>query len=264
VNEITSRDNPHIKQAVALRKSAAERRAQGLFFLDGYRLCVDALASGFVPQVLFCTALARRKYDTVALETVAAKGLVISEAVALKLGDTETPQGVFAVCAQKRPPDVPPVFAPQGRYIALENVQNPGNLGAVARTAEALGMDALLCGGGCDIYHPKALRASMGAVLRLPVFAIPAEGFAAALREAAQMLRCFASVPDANAIPVTRICFGRGSLVAVGSEGNGLTAEAIAVCHERITIPMPGKAESLNAAAAATILMWMLAQPNEE
>jgi len=164
---ISSRDNPHIKAAVRLRASAAERRALGKFFLEGFRLCADALATGYVPDALFLTKEAREKYLTAPLEQASAQTYEITESVAQKLGDTQSPQGVFAICAMEEPKIG--FWRENGKYIALENLQDPGNLGAVARTAQALGLHGLLYAGGCDIHHPKALRASMGALLRLPV-----------------------------------------------------------------------------------------------
>jgi len=250
---VSSRENPHIKSAVLLRASAAQRRALGKFFLEGFRLCADALASGYTPEALYLTPAARKKYPTAPLEQAAEQVFEITESVAQKLGDTQTPQGVFAICATK-----PPSLArgvPEGRgefYIALEDLQDPGNLGAVARTAEALGFSGLLLSGGCDSHHPKALRASMGALLRLP--ALHTDDLPATLRESG--LPCYAAVPDRDARSVLQCDFTGGGILVIGSEANGLSPKTLAVCAHRITVPMPGGAESLNAAAAATILMW--------
>ncbi|MCL1951707.1 MAG: RNA methyltransferase, partial [Oscillospiraceae bacterium] len=144
---IASRENPHIKAAVRLRDAAADRRAPGKFFLEGFRLCADAVASGYAPAQLFLTPSAREKYPTALLEAAAAQVFEITDAVAQKLADTRHPQGVFAICGAKEPSG--DFFRPAGRYIALENLQDPGNLGAAARTAEALGFHGLLCGSGC-------------------------------------------------------------------------------------------------------------------
>jgi len=251
---ITSRENPHIKAAVRLRGSAAQRCASGKFFLEGFRLCADALGSGYAPEELFLTQAAREKYPTAGLEQAAGRVFEVSEGVAQKLGDTQHPQGVFAVCGAESTPrsSTTPPASEGGLYIALENLQDPGNLGAVARTAEALGLDGLLCGSGCDPWHPKALRASMGALLRLGLLRtgdLPGE-----LR--ASGLPCWAAVPDRGARSILDCDFSSGGIVVIGSEGHGLTRETMDACAHRITIPMAGRAESLNAAAAATILMW--------
>ncbi|MCL2532201.1 MAG: RNA methyltransferase [Oscillospiraceae bacterium] len=237
---ITSTQNPQIKFAVKLRDSAKARREHGQFFLEGYRLCMDALENGYTPELLFCTD----KFDL--------PGAVrISESVAQKLGDTVTPQGIFGLFKANSPA---PAQQLSGKIIALENLQDPANLGAIARTAEALGIDCLVVSGGCDVYHPKALRASMGALLRLPVTQI--EDSPSWLEQCE--LPCYAAVPVGAAITPPECDFTAGAVIVIGNEGNGLSNEVIAACDARLTIPMRGRAESLNAAAAAAILMWEL------
>ena len=250
---ITSRDNPHIKAAARLRDAAGQRGAPGKLFLEGFRLCADALSSGFAPLELYLTPQAREKYPAAPLEQAAAQVFEITESVAQKLADTQHPQGVFAICEkQETSGEKQDFFRPKGKYLALENLQDPGNLGAAARTAEALGLNGILCAGGCGIYHPKALRASMGALLRLPM--MQTDDLPAALR--ASGLPCYAAVPGRDALPVHQCGFSQGAVIVIGSEAAGLTGETLAACERKITIPMPGRAESLNAAAAAAILMW--------
>jgi len=243
---ITSRENPQIKLAVRLRESAKARREHGLFFLEGYRLCNDALEHGFAPQALYCTETALLKYKP-QHENIT----LISDHVTQKLADTQTPQGVFGVFNVNHPTPTGHPSA-EGNYLALENLQDPANLGAIARTAEALGLDGLVVSGGCDIYHPKALRAGMGALLRLPV--MQADDLPCFLRTSD--LPSFAAVLSEDATPLPLCDFSAGCVIAIGNEGNGLSREAIQACKQKLMIPMAGKAESLNAAAAAAIIMW--------
>ncbi|MCL2446427.1 MAG: RNA methyltransferase [Oscillospiraceae bacterium] len=241
---ISSTQNPQIKLAAKLRDSSRARREHGLFFLEGYRLCMDALENGYTPELLLCTD----KFDL--------PGAVhISESVAQKLGDTVTPQGMFGLFAHSPLSSLTTSPLKEGgKVVALENLQDPANLGAIARTAEALGLHGLVISGGCDVYHPKALRASMGALLRLPVTAV--DNLSAWLQ--ACTLPTYAAVPVESAITPSECDFSAGAVVVIGNEGNGLSQEAIAACDASITIPMRGRAESLNAAAAAAILMWEL------
>lgn len=233
---ITSCANTQVKLCVKLRDSAKARREHGLFFLEGYRLCMDALQNGYTAELLLCTD----KYDL--------PGAVrISENVAQKIGDTVTPQGVFGLFNMTAP-ELVQQFG--GKIIALENLQDPANLGAIARTAEALGINGLVVSGGCDAYHPKALRASMGALLRLPLLFV--QDLPVWLQTSE--LPAYAAVPcggDWLSLP-------QNAVIVIGNEGNGLSEEAIAACNAQLSIPMRGRAESLNAAAAATILMWEL------
>ena len=143
----------------------------------------------------------------------------------------------------------------EGMYVFTDNVQNPDNLGAIARTAEALGANGLIVHSGCDIYSPKALRASMGALLRFPVIKIEdAPSYLADL--AKNGMKIFASVVSPDAMSVTDADKSGGCVLIIGNEGNGVSDEILAVSTEKITIRMKGKAESLNASAAATVLIW--------
>ena len=142
-----------------------------------------------------------------------------------------------------------------GKYIALEGVSNPSNFGAVIRTAEAVGLDGVIISGGCDIYNPKSLRASMGSLFRLEVVqssSLP-ELFEELKKEG---MKIYAGVPSADAVKITDADMSGGVICVVGNEGNGLTDEVIAASTCSVTIPMKGRAESLNAASAAAIIIW--------
>lgn len=265
---ITSRKNENIQEAVKLIGSAEYRHTQGLFVVEGARLCRDAAISGVTVQKVFYTAQAEEKYPDYlhgifesAGHTGVTQAYQIEPHVADALSSTKTTQGIFCVCAM--PSDTVGFDAlkktANGRpchYIALENIQDPANLGAVLRTAEALGISgALLIGACCDVYSPKVLRASMGAVFRLP-FVSAGDIPTAAKQLHAAGFSTYAAVPAADAERITGLDFSKPSVIAVGNEGNGLTHEAINACSAKVTIPMLGRAESLNAASSAAILMW--------
>lgn len=250
---LTSRTNPTVKSAVSLKENS-ERKKTGLFLLEGARLCADAAQNGVRIKTFFVTEKALSKYEKEAslLEGVAQKSYLISESVAEKLSDTKNSQQFFAVCFEKKSP-----FSvdPSGMYIFTDNVQNPDNLGAIARTAEALGADGLMVNSGCDIYSPKALRASMGALLRFPVIKVEdAPSYLKSL--SSQGFKIFASVVSPDAEDVVSADKKGGCVLIIGNEGNGVSDEILSVSTNRITIHMKGKAESLNASAAATLLIW--------
>ena len=160
MEKITARTNDKIKYAVRLGESASFRKQNGEFFLEGARLCYDAAKTGVEIKQAFFTAAALEKYSAYA-ESIIATGCIcfeISGDVAKKLSDTENPQGVFCICKAK---DKTESLNYSGKYLALENLQDPSNLGAVCRTVEALGLNGLIVSGGCDINNPKALRAAM-------------------------------------------------------------------------------------------------------
>lgn len=250
---LTSRANALVKQAAAVRKSARERRESGLFFLEGARLCADAVSSGTVVSACLYTDEAAQKYAD-RLQTVlpaAEKSARITPELAAYLSETQSPQGIFCLCRMR---EADAQISPAGKYLALSDVQNPDNLGAISRSAEALGISGLIVEGGCDLYNPKAQRAAMGSLLRIPVIATT--DLCALLADCRrQCMRTYASTPDADAQPVTSVSFPAGTICVVGNEGAGLRGEILRSCA-RVTIPMRGRAESFNAFAAATILMW--------
>ncbi len=261
---ITSRQNRTVHQAAALLASPGERRQRREFLCEGARLCRDAALSGLKVRQCFFTVGAREKYASY-LEPVlkvCEEAFQVEEHVAGLLSSTKSSQGVYCVCAW---PDslrgAGELPLPERSCVVLENLQDPGNLGTVLRTAEALGIGwVYLLGECCDPLSPKVLRASMGAVFRLSLGVEPScQGLCARLREGGFTL--LASVPDRSALPVTELDFSQGLWAAfIGNEGRGLTPEAIAQCGLRGVIPMAGRAESLNASAAATILLWELAR----
>lgn len=139
--------------------------------------------------------------------------------------------------------------------IALDHVQDPGNLGAIIRTAEALGIDAVIVGGGCDLYNPKALRATMGSALRINIK--QTDNLESVLTEFKERnIPVYATSPDSSAFQITDVDFSKGGVCVVGNEANGVSDEIKALCDSLITIKMLGRAESLNASVAASITMW--------
>ena len=235
---ISSRDNNRIKNVVRLIESARERKKQSLIVLEGERLVKEASEI----EELYNT----EDYILEEIIKKSKKSFLVSKEVFKKMSDTVSPQGVIALV--KRPEKITELNK-NGKYIAFENVQDPGNLGTAARTAEALGIDGLIIN-GVDVFSPKAIRASMGAVLRIPII------------EPQNILEY---IKNANMRIVGTVCKEgksikdftfKNDIVLIGNEANGLTANAISICDEIVTIKMNGKAESLNAAAASSIICW--------
>jgi RNA methyltransferase, TrmH family len=213
--------------------------------------------SGAKIAAAFVTEQARDKYADCcnALEQSGAPVYDVSPAVANLLADTRTAQGIFCTLEmQKNSLDIQSID-PQGAYLALEDIQDPGNLGTMLRTAEAMGIDGVILSAGCtDIFSPKVVRASMGAVFRLPFCA------GINMAETAELLttkgiKVYAAVADGGDDILDANLEG-GVAAVIGNEGNGLTQQCIEACSGRVTVRMRGRAESLNAAAAATVIIW--------
>ena len=250
---ITSRENPRIKRACALRDSEKQRAAAGLFFAEGPKLCLE-LARGCRAAELYATAPALA--HTPALAALGPAVVEITQPVAEKLAGTRSTQGVFALF-ETPATDPAPLLATARRILALEGVQDPGNVGTLLRSAAAFGFDAVLLGPGCAApFSPKVLRASMGAAGRLPL------GVCADLPAALGALRgrgvaCLAAaLYKARPLDAVGTQFPGGVCVVIGSEGQGLSDAAIAACSAAVRIPMTDRVESLNAGVAGSVLLW--------
>lgn len=254
MEKITGKNNDLIKSVKKLLSSSKERRVNNSFVLEGARLVFDALSSLCRIKCFLVTESAYDKYREQCDEIInrAEKSYLISDEISVKLSETENAQGIFAVFGiEEKTVD----FKADGKYIALDNVQDPGNLGTILRTAEALGIDGIIIGGGCDLYNPKVLRATMGAVFRVnTIRCSDAAEVLASLK--AQNFKIYATSPSSSAKPITDADFSGGGICVIGNEANGISDRVSELADDLITIKMLGRAESLNASVAASITMW--------
>ncbi len=255
MNRLDSVSNEKIKMAVKIAGSSRTRKETGLFFLEGLRLCRDSALTGTAIRYAFFTDRAYERFadDADLIASKSREAFLISEAVADKLALTQTSQGFFCVCEAAESLSLSSLDV-TGKYIVLENIQDPANLGAICRTAEALGISGAVLSGCCDRYSPKSQRAAMGSLLRLPVFECEELiGTISMLKE--KGMTVYATSPDSSSRKITEVSMEGGVLCVIGNEGNGVSQEVFALCS-KVTIPMLGNAESLNASMAAAITMW--------
>ena len=244
---ITSRKNPLLQQVKKLLSSRKERESAGLFAADGIKLLEEA--------VRHCPGL-----DTVILsdgveaEVPAGVKLVrVPEDVMASISPMEAPQGAVFLC---RLPQRQPVVA-GAPMLLLDGIQDPGNLGTMLRTADALKVPVVLLEGCADPYSHKVVRASMGAVFRTPVV----QSTWAEVRDVLRQAR----IPVAVTALSDRSCDIRQArveemAVVIGSEGRGVRAEILEAADHQLIIPMNENCESLNAAVAAAIVLWQMQQ----
>lgn len=257
MEKIVSKNNEKIKHVSKLISSSSLRKKEKLFFIEGIRICLDAVASGVAIRQTFVTNSSLGKYYN-EIETIihhSDETYEVSNEVFSKISDTGSPQGIACVCRWVE--NLLPVnIIEKGKnYVMLENIQDPSNLGAICRTAEALGIDGAVICGGCDIFNPKVLRGSMGSIFRLPIYeAVSFEDFFKYAKN--NNLKIFTTVTDKTAKKITDISFTSGAVCVIGNEGNGVSDQALMMCDEKVTIPMLGRAQSLNASMAACIAMW--------
>lgn len=253
---ITAKDNPAVKHYRKLRDQKKTRRSEGLFVAEGLRIVCDALQKTSCVQQIFITDSAWERYGEMLLRDMQETGKIlrISDAVGNVMTDTEHTQGIFAICRMADQPSVESLPS-DGKYLVLCDLQDPGNMGMILRTADALGIHAVLSCGSCELYSPKVVRATMGSVFRVKVCAYEnAESLLEMLHK--KQIRTYAAVPAQNAVSLPECSFSGGCAVWIGNEGNGLPADVISACNTAVTIPMQGGPESLNAAMAAGIMMW--------
>ncbi len=247
MEKITSRTNALITHLRKLSSSASYRREQGEFVCDSPKLLGEALL--WKAEILTVVATADVQLPVL---PQGVRVVEVPEDVMASVSPMKTPQGVLFTCRLPHT-ELPSVLT--GRcYMVLDGVQDPGNVGTIWRTADAFDCDGLVLLPGCaDPYSPKTVRASMGAVFRSPVWTAQAQELKAVLSESTIPLYGAAlrdDTLDARAVDYTR------AALAIGSEGRGLSDEMLQLCDKTIRIPMAERCESLNAAIAATVLLW--------
>jgi TrmH family RNA methyltransferase len=238
----------HIRK---LASSAAYRREKGEFLCDSPKLLEEALLHGGAPRTVVVTegaALPDLPSDV--------RSVQVPSDVMRSISPAQTPQGVLSLCAiPKRPL---PQRLDGRRYMVLDGVQDPGNVGTILRAADAFGADGLFLVNGCaDLYNPKTVRATMGAVFRCPAWSCDLESLQSLLT--ASTLPLYGAALRSDTVDVRAVDYSRCAL-AIGSEGKGLSQEVLAICDRTVKIPMRDHCESLNAAIAAAVLLWEAAR----
>lgn len=259
---ITSRTNPKIKQARALRQRK-EREASGLFLVEGIHHVGEAVEAGAtVEYVCYAPDLLASAFANDLITRASARNIPLyptSAKVFESLAEKDNPAGLIAV-ARKPTHNLQLLITNNSSwYIALVSPQDPGNIGAILRTIDAVGANGLLLlDGGADPFHPNAVRASMGAIFRVPVVSATFGEFRAWAKE--QGLNITGTSARARADYRTAE-YKRPLSLLLGSEQKGLSPEQAAACSQMIRLPMQGKVSSLNLAVAAGVMLYeMLAQ----
>lgn len=252
--ELTGLQNPLVKAAAEL-KQKKYRQQRGEFLAEGLRTVEEAVAFK-AAQLIFYTA-AEDERTMQLLEQAAAmqlKLVCVSEAVMKKIADTETPQGIIAVCRMQEQP-LDKLLASGKLLLVLDRVGDPGNIGTMLRTADAAGVGGIvLLKGSADIYAPKTVRASMGSLFHVPVLSgIAEQEFIDDAKRAGYQLLVTALDGADNLYQAD--LSGRLAFV-MGNEAGGVSASLLRQADKRVFIPMRGHAESLNVAMAAGIVMF--------
>lgn len=246
MERVTSRQNPLFQTVRKLNSSASFRRQQGRFVGEGPKLLAEAIRWGAEIEAVIVAQGA-------GVPTVPGARMVETPPdVLAALADTGTPQEVLFLAAL--PDTALPDKLGKGRYLILDGVQDPGNLGTIWRTADAFGAAGLLLTGPCAApFGPKVVRSTMGACFRLPVWRGERKDVADLLMRSGIPLYATALREDTEDVRSVDL---KACAVVIGSEGRGVSEEMLALCEKNLKIPMSGRCESLNAAVAAAIVLW--------
>lgn len=253
---ITSSSNSKIKELKQLQKKARLRQEKGLFLVEGVRIV------GETPKEQILGAYVSESFKRENADWLARWGVayeVVEDRIFDSVCDTRTPQGILCL-VKRREWKLSQMLAAAGKekaplILVIENLQDPGNLGTIFRTGEAAGVSGIIMSRETvDIYNPKTVRSTMGAVYRVPFL------YTDSLADSIAQLR--AADIDVYAAHLkgekfySEISYEKGTAFLIGNEGNGLSDFAANLADEYLKIPMEGQAESLNAAVAAAILMY--------
>jgi len=248
--DITSLQNPRVKQLVKLRDDKRQRRADGLMLVEGYDEIQLALAAGHRPQtILSAPELVSRE-----IRAVDAESLTVSRGVFEKISYRENPDGWLAVFPIPHTALEDLQLGEAPLLIVAESIEKPGNLGAILRTADAAHVDALLvCDPRVDVWNPNVVRASRGAVFSVPL--IESDNNAALKLLKARNIRVLAATPSAETL-YSGINMRDPVAIAVGTEDTGLTDFWLSNADVRVRIPMMGRINSLNVSVSTALLVY--------
>lgn len=252
--KITSLQNPMIKQIKELQLKKAARKKQGLFIVEGIRAVKEIpYQEGIIAYLVITEKLVAEIPEH--LKDI--KCLVVTEDVFSKISETQSPQGILAVV--KLPHyTIEQLILEKGKYLILENLQDPGNLGTIIRTAHAFNFKGILMTKGCaDPFAPKVVRATMSSLFYVPLIVdLEIEKCISFFKE--EKIPLYVTALNEASQPIQQLTIPEVATLVIGNEGNGVTPICIEQADQTMIIPMPGGAESLNASVAAAICMYQM------
>ena len=247
---ITSSSNSQIKNIISLLKKSGERKRRGLFVIEGIRMFSE-IPSERIDKIYVSESFVKSNMDILDGHSYE----IVSDRVFEQMSDTKTPQGIMATVKMLsyRLEDI--IAGDNPLVVMLENIQDPGNLGTIIRSSEGAGVSGIIMSKDTvDIYNPKTIRSTMGALFRMPF--VYAENF----QEVLNSLNCrgfnTCSACLDGAVDYCTIDYSGATAIIIGNEGNGLTRDTIENSKSGIKIPMSGGLESLNAAVSTAIIAY--------
>lgn len=258
MERITSKDNSSIKEVRKL-KEKKNRTFNKKFLVEGFRFVEEAIKSNFYIEELFIAEEALEKFYKCDFQyniKEYTKVYSLENKLFKTISNTENPQGILAIARYKDAE----IKATDGFYILADKVQDPGNMGTIIRSAHAAGaLGVILTKGTVDVYNDKTLRSTMGSIFHIPIIEDTDLGITRTLQDNGFKI-LVSSLEESQ--DFYDINLNKNIIICVGNEGSGMSDEILKLSDEKFKIPMPGKAESLNVAVAASIMMFERVRQN--
>lgn len=258
MEKITSKDNSSIKEVRKL-KEKKHRTINKKFLVEGFRFVEEAIKSNFYIEELFIAEEALEKfykYDFQYNIKEYTKIYSVEDKLFKTISNTENPQGILAIARYKDTE----IKATDGFYILADKVQDPGNMGTIIRSAHAAGaLGIILTKGTVDVYNDKTLRSTMGSIFHIPIIEDTDLSITKTLQNNGFKI-LVSSLEESQ--DFYDINLNKNIIICVGNEGSGISDEILKLSDEKFKIPMPGKAESLNVAVAASIMIFERVRQN--
>ncbi len=255
--DITSLQNPKVKHIVKLREDKRQRQRDGLTLVEGFDELTLALRCGLAPQAL----LTAPELASQTLDLPHPEPLTVNRAVFEKISHRENPDGWMGIFPAPRTSLEELKLSKTPLVIVAESIEKPGNLGAILRTADAAGVDAVLvCDPRVDLWSPNVIRASRGAVFAVPAVEVESPNALAWLRS--KKMRILAAAPSAGKL-YTDVDLREAAAIVVGTEDEGLTDFWVQNADLRVRIPMAGRVNSLNVSIAAALITYEIVRQRD-
>lgn len=259
---ISSTSNAQMKHLVQMQKKAKLRKEEQAFVIEGTKMFEEALQGNLIKKAYFSERYWKEKAEGSSyLGNIQYE--IVTDTVLKEVSDTMTPQGVMAIVKMPQYDLKELIEKEKVNLVLLENLRDPGNLGTIVRTAEGAGMDAIILSKeSVDIYNPKVIRSTMGAIYRMPIIYVDCFSDCLINLQKSGIVIYAAHLKGKNDYDKEQYVKKMGLLI--GNEANGLTEEIANLSNCLVKIPMEGKVESLNAAIAAAILMYEIYRQNRK
>ena len=252
---ITSSSNSQIKNIIQLQKKSKARTEQGAFVTEGIKMFEESKAGGYLIKAYVSESFYKEKQMESPDYFTGFSFEVVTDGVLKETSDTLTPQGVMAIVKKPEYALNEIITAPHANLVLLEDIRDPGNLGTIVRTAEGAGITGIILSkSSVDMYNPKVIRSTMGAIYRMPFIYV--EDFKETLIQIKKNKISIYAAHLNTDFAYDDIEYPDKCAILIGNEANGLSDEIADMSDQYIKIPMEGSVESLNAAIAAAILMY--------